>query len=93
MDDKAKYHLEYYKKNRDKILKQSRKRYREDTEFRQRVKKYYREKYHKDVVYHERTKTLARNRYHTDSDYRKKTIERVKRIRKLIKNKRGNKNG
>ena len=57
MDDKRKYHLEYYKTNRDKILKQLRKRYQENAEFRQRVKKYYKEKYHKDVVYHERTKT------------------------------------
>lgn len=93
MDEKPKYHLEYYKKNCGKILKQCRKRYREDAEFRLRVKKYYREKYHKDIVYHERTKTLALNRYHTDSNYRKKTIERVKRTRRLMKNKKENKNG
>lgn len=75
----------YYEKKRIKYLRQARKKYREDAEYRERIKKYYREKYQNDPTYHEKTKNAARERYHTDSVYRMNTIKRVLESRKKLK--------
>lgn len=86
---KKKQKLNYYQKNRKKILAQRKKLYAENAEFREYTKKYYAEKYHRDKEYHEKTKTASRNRYHEDEEYRLKTIARsAKRYKGIAKKKR-----
>src|SRR3989339_518044 len=49
-ESKKKISSVYYEKKRIKYLRQARKKYREDVEYRERIKKYYREKYQNDAM-------------------------------------------
>lgn len=59
----------YYEKNKEKILKRLKEKYKEDKEFREKVKTTYREKYHKDEEYKKATIERAKKR---DRSVRKK---------------------
>lgn len=74
--------LNYYQKNKQKILKQLKERYREDKEFREKARETYRSRYQTDPEYRETTLQRAKDRYHNDENYRNATIERSRKAKK-----------
>ena len=75
----------WYERNKEKVLKKLKDRYRQDKEFREKAKKRYRDKYHSDPEYRENTKKRAIERYHKDEEYRKATIQRARKRSQLKK--------